>query len=622
MLSEYNLYKPVSKEFVMKKIIWLGLIVGLVLSVSCVSKDPSGAQPKELPGRIEHRGQELFLNGINLAWINYGRDLTMFDEDRYVQALDEIAAAGGNSFRWWLHVNGSSTPEFDGSMVTGMPPESLENLERALDLAWERGLVAVLSLWSFDMLQDQGQMDPDRNKAFLEDPAAVTSYLDNALTPMIEAVGTHPAVVAWEVFNEPEGMLEGSGWTAVRTDMKTIQSFVNKVAGRIHQLAPQAKVTNGTKDFSYLNDKNGNVNYYRDDRLIESGGDPLGILDFYQVHYYPAHMGDGMSPFHRPFSYWSLDKPVLIGEFPANGIIDTGSGFMASAELRSEEAYQWAFNQGYAGAMSWTWTAHEKKFGSLSTAEPGLMSVKFGGRDSVKIDNGNVDWIPVKTGDIPRLLVYINEEPKRGYVDLKNIFSDKEQGNDLVFSVKNNPEPDLVEVVIKDGLVDLIFTPEASGKASIEFSAADETGNTTVAVLELVVVDPDRGNIALFKPVTSKTVEEQHQPELLNDGLTTTRYSSLYEDDQWIEIDLEGEFEVKQMNLLWEAAYGKVYELLASKDGENWTLVASEESGKEGSNNYTFTPIEARYIRLNLLERGTDWGFSLYEVEVIGERIK
>ena len=60
--------------------------------------------------RIVHRGQPVFLSGMNLAWITYGNDLTGLNEAEYRRALDEIRGAGGNSIRWWIHVNGSRTP--------------------------------------------------------------------------------------------------------------------------------------------------------------------------------------------------------------------------------------------------------------------------------------------------------------------------------------------------------------------------------------------------------------------------------------------------------------------------------------------------------------------------------
>lgn len=595
----------------------------LLLISACVSAPTQKTVEMEPPGRIEHNGQELFLSGMNLAWISFGRDLTMFNEEDFVGALDELAASGANSVRWWIHVNGSSTPQWDGHMVSGMPEGTLDNLERALDLAWERGILIMPCLWSFDMLQEQAEMDPIRNKQFLEDNSAVESYLDNALTPMIERVGKHPAVVAWEVFNEPEGMVEGIGWAKQRTSMERVQYFVNRVAGRIHQIDSTIKVTNGTKDMSTQTDIKQYTNYYSDERLIAVGGDELGYLDFYQVHYYPKHMGESLSPFHNPKSHWELDKELLIGEFPAVGMVDYGHGYLPETTLTPEESYLWAEKMGYAGAMAWTWTAHEAELGSLTNVQPGLMNLAFSKRSAIKVDNGDVDWIPERVGSIERLLIPFNSEPIAGYADLKTIFKDKEDGVDLSYSVEDNSAPEVVEVTINDGFINLNFLPDASGKVTVTFAAEDRAGNVTKTDLELLVVDPDKGNIALFKPVTTSSVEsETHKPEMMNDGSSLTRYSSEYENDQWLIIDLEGLFKINAATVTWEAAYGREYKMYGSLDGEEWFPLFDEVEGQKGLNEYSFDVVDASYIKMDLIKRGTDWGFSIFELEVLGERVK
>ncbi len=62
--------------------------------------------------RITHNNKEIFLSGINLAWVDFAKDLKNFDKATFARALDEISSEGGNCVRWWLHINGRYTPEF------------------------------------------------------------------------------------------------------------------------------------------------------------------------------------------------------------------------------------------------------------------------------------------------------------------------------------------------------------------------------------------------------------------------------------------------------------------------------------------------------------------------------
>ena len=68
------------------------LAVLLVLSLLPVAS--ISAQEDGPPRFINHQGQDLFLNGINLAWIHFAQDTKNFDEVRFVAALDEIGYRG------------------------------------------------------------------------------------------------------------------------------------------------------------------------------------------------------------------------------------------------------------------------------------------------------------------------------------------------------------------------------------------------------------------------------------------------------------------------------------------------------------------------------------------------
>lgn len=300
--------------------------------------------------RIEYHDQELFLNGLNLAWDEFANDIgphaTTPDLDHFEAVFNQMQANGGNCMRVWLHTTGAHTPQFAGSTVTGPGEDTIEDLRAILDLAWEYRISMMLCLWSFDMLRkSNGETVTDRARDLLTDQTHRQSYIDNALTPMVTALKGHPAILAWEIFNEPEGMSNEFGWEFNHhVPMSSIQAFVNQCAGAIRRADPKAQVTNGSWSFYASTDVGaGNFNYYTDERLIAAGGDEDGYLDFYTVHYYDW-AGTIRSPFAHPASHWALDKPLVVAEFYPD--CDNCGDTPHSALLEG----------GYAGALNWSWT--------------------------------------------------------------------------------------------------------------------------------------------------------------------------------------------------------------------------------------------------------------------------
>ncbi|TRX48797.1 T9SS type A sorting domain-containing protein [Fulvivirga sp. M361] len=562
---------------------------------------------------IRAGSQDVFASGLNLAWDEYSKDIVELNQSYFKSVLDDMESTGGNALRWWLHTNGRFSPVFNNAGgVTGLGPNTISNMRKVLDLAYERGVIISMCLWSFDMLQNQGQ-NVSIMKQLLENPQATKTYIDNALIPIIEELGDHPAVMCWEVFNEAEGMTNEFGWTPTRTSMKSIQQFVNLVAGAIHRTEPKALVSTGAWSFKALTDQAGFFNYYRDDRLIAAGGDTDGTLDFYQVHYYPEHFGNVASPFHRPASWWDLDKPIVIGEFPVREIDG-----QADPNYSTTEAYQLAYEYGYAGAMAWSYSGFDG--GDFNDAKEGMNFLMTNHASDILIGPDPIfNNAPEVIAEIPAARVVLGTtELLKNYADLKQVFSDPEDGSNLKFTLAGNSQPAMTKPEITDGKLSIELLNRSTGRSLITVQAEDTNGASTVVSFSVNVRDP-QGNLALFESVEASSVEDEDRAaDLINDGDLTTRWSSVYSDNQSVIVDLGELNEIDKVKLYWETAYASEYTLDVSVNGQSWTTVYEETAGNGDLDEITFDTINARYLRMNGTRRASVYGFSLWEFEVYG----
>ncbi len=120
------------------------------------------------------------------------------------------------------------------------------------------------------------------------------------------------------------------------------------------------------------------------------------------------------------------------------------------------------------------------------------------------------------------------------------------------------------------------------------------------------------------KPALASSVEGADVPAAgAFDGNAGTRWSSQFSDPQWIRVDLGATATISQVVLQWEGAYGKAYRIETSTDGTAWTPIHTTATGAGGTETLTVTG-SGRYVRLVGTQRGTGYGYSLYEFKVYG----
>jgi cytochrome c len=129
---------------------------------------------------------------------------------------------------------------------------------------------------------------------------------------------------------------------------------------------------------------------------------------------------------------------------------------------------------------------------------------------------------------------------------------------------------------------------------------------------------PQPGLISQGRPATAATTEAPNVAGNVTDGSTTTRWGSQFADPQWVSIDLGSARSVSRVRLNWEAAFGRAYRIEVSTDNQNWSTVNTQTAGDGGIDDISFTATQARYVRMFGTQRATQWGYSLWEMEVYG----
>lgn len=156
----------------------------------------------------------------------------------------------------------------------------------------------------------------------------------------------------------------------------------------------------------------------------------------------------------------------------------------------------------------------------------------------------------------------------------------------------------------------------------------------------MLAASSQAANVALGKKVYASS--SQQPAELAVDDNLGTRWESKTSDgdNQWFYVDLEKGTIIDHLKIVWEGAYGKHYKIhvadeitaemalkLTDDDKTNdfatgWTEIAEINktlSGFPASETIavsTTDVVTARYVAVELIERGSSYGFSFYEFGV------
>lgn len=322
--------------------------------------------PGDVPDLIQTPGSRSadlpthFVLGANLPWLHYGGDFganqwspaggvaTRGLPPETRRALESLGAGGVRWLRWFVFCDARAGIQFDtAGLPTGLDDCVRSDIDAALAAAESLGLALVLTLFDFHWFARKAvvkAVQTGGRRQIVARRAGRQALLSCVLEPLFRHVGTHPAIAAWDVINEPEWATLGLGTCDPRRAVRrsVMRRFIGDVSA-LARLHTGRLVTVGSANARWLD--------------LVRGLD----LDFYQVHWYD-HMDD-RQPLVQPVSTFRLDRPVMLGEFPTRGSRYPPSAIVDAAK-----------RAGYAGCWFWSVqaddTATDRDAALLAFAKP------------------------------------------------------------------------------------------------------------------------------------------------------------------------------------------------------------------------------------------------------------
>ncbi|HWC80588.1 MAG TPA: glycoside hydrolase family 3 C-terminal domain-containing protein [Pseudonocardiaceae bacterium] len=126
-------------------------------------------------------------------------------------------------------------------------------------------------------------------------------------------------------------------------------------------------------------------------------------------------------------------------------------------------------------------------------------------------------------------------------------------------------------------------------------------------------------DLALDQPTTASSTQDatDYPARDATDGDPGTRWSSASSDPQWLDADLGSPQQICSISILWEAAYASAFQIQVSNDNATWTNVYATTTGTGGSETFPVSATD-RYVRVYATARGTQFGDSIFELDVYG----
>ncbi|MEU4796647.1 discoidin domain-containing protein [Streptomyces sp. NPDC023327] len=444
-----------------------------------------------------------------------------------------------------------------------------------------------------------------------------TTYKNNALAEFakwVAAYKSHPATLMWNVGNESVlGLQNCYSGSELEAQRNAYTGFVNDVAKKIHGIDPDHPVTSTdawTGAWPYYKRNAPDLDLYS----MNSYGDICGVQEDWKE-------GGYTKPYiiteSGPAGEWEVPDD-------ANGVPDEPT------DVQKAEGYTKAWNcvTGHRGVALGATLFHyglEHDFGGVwfNLVPDGLKRLSYYAVKKAYTGSTAGDNTPPVITNMA-----VSPAASAAAGDEFTVRADVRDpdGDPITYRIflsgnHANGDKRLVEAEWRatgSGTF-AVTAPEKLGVWKVYIQAEDGRGNAGIETKSVKVVPPPVSgtDVALGKPTTASSFQPSYgdcpcEPAKATDGKNDTRWASDWSDPQWIQVDLGAATAFRRLQLVWDPAYAKSYEVQVSDDGTTWRTVHTTTTGN-GDIDTIDVAATARHVRLRLTARGTGWGYSLHE---------